>query len=164
MAPQTECLCRYEFQQFFYSLPHFFNENYITLLLFVQSLCCLCYIYVHLEWLHKEKMMIHKQWVPKLAVSRITLHRRNRNKAGQKSHSSGSNSNSASFSQTKTDARSSATNFSIYVIWRMLFLWDMMLINGLSGPHILRKQCAIRTSAYPKSTESLAMPLQKHCN
>jgi len=127
MAPQIECLCRYEFQQFFHSLSHF-NINYITLLLLIQSVCCLHYIYAHLEWLHKGKMMMHKQWVSQLVVSRITLHRRNRNKAGQKSHSSGSNSNSASFSQTKTDARSSATNFSIYIIWRMLFLWDMMLL------------------------------------
>lgn len=113
---------------------------------------------------------MHKQRVPKLAVSRIILHRRNRNKAGQKSHSSGSNSNSASFSQTKTDARSSATNFSIYVIWRMLFLWDMMLHQWVIGsPHFEETMCPRNISISQNlqlchckniATSSYVIPLQ----
>lgn len=141
MVHQIECLCRYEFQQFFYSLSHFFNINYTAVLLFVHC-SCLHYIYSYLEQLHKDKKIMHKQWVPKLTVSRLTLHRRNRNKAGQKSHSWGSNSNSASLSATNIDARSSATNFSIYVIWKMLFLWDRMLHQWIiSSPHCKETLC-----------------------
>jgi len=45
-------------------------------------------------------------------------------------------------SATKIDARSSATNFSIYVNWRMLFLWDMMLHQWIIGsPHFKEMLC-----------------------